>query len=126
MLQMLNAGLTMRALCVAAELKIADRLAPGPRTLAELATATGAHQQSLGRLLRLLAGAGVFREMPDGQIALTPLGQCLRSDSPDSVRDWALYLALPSCGRSSARCATPSQPVSRRSRGCTACPCGTT
>jgi hypothetical protein len=95
MLQMLNAGLTMRALCVAAELKIADRLAPGPRTLAELATATGAHQQSLGRLLRLLAGAGVFREMPDGQIALTPLGQCLRSDSPDSVRDWALYLGSP-------------------------------
>jgi hypothetical protein len=58
MLQMLNAGLTMRALCVAAELEIADRLAAGPRTLAELATATGVHQQSLGRLLRLLAGAG--------------------------------------------------------------------
>ena len=43
----------------------------------------------------MLAGEGVYHEVRDGEFVLTPLGQTLRSDSPDSVRDRALYLAAP-------------------------------
>ncbi len=80
---------------MAAELGIADRLATGPHTPATLANMTGTHPDALYRLLRLTTGAGVFREEADGRFALTPLGECLRSDGPKSVRDWALFLGSP-------------------------------
>lgn len=95
MLQMLNAFLTVQALYVAAALGIADRLADGSRSVDELANATGAHHGSLYRLLRMLAGVGVFREEADGRFALTTLGGSLRSEGPDSVRDWALFVGAP-------------------------------
>jgi hypothetical protein len=96
MLQLLNSFLTVQALHVAATLGIADLLADGPTTVDELATATGAHRPSLYRLLRMLAGVEVFREEPDGRFALTDLGTTLRSEGPDSVRDWALYVGTSS------------------------------
>src|SRR2546428_2012292 len=43
----------------------------------------------------MLAGAGVLREEVDGRFTLTPLGITLRSDGPDSVRDWALFVGAP-------------------------------
>jgi hypothetical protein len=95
MLQMLSSVLTVQALYVAAELGIADQLAAGPRSVPALASATGAHPEALYRLLRLIAGAGVFREESDGRFALTPLARCLCSEGPGSVRDWALYLGSP-------------------------------
>src|SRR3954471_14728742 len=95
MLRMLSSVLTVQALYVAAELGVADELAGGPRSVRELAEAAGAHPAALYRVLRLLAGAGVFREDPDGRFTLTPLGECLRGEGPDSVRDWALYLGSP-------------------------------
>lgn len=95
MLQLLNAFLTVQALHVAAALGIADGLADGPATVDDLAAATGAHRPSLYRLLRMLAGAGVFHEEADGRFTLTPLGGTLRSEGPDSVRDWALYVGAP-------------------------------
>lgn len=95
MVQMLNAQAVVQALYVAAELGIADLLAEGAKTSDQLASATGAHGPSLYRLLRTLAGEDVFREVEDGRFALTPLGETLRSDTPDSVRDRALYLAAP-------------------------------
>ena len=95
MLQLLNAFLTVQALHVVAALGIADLLADGPATVGDLAAATGAHRPSLSRLLRMLVGAGVFREETDGRFGLTPLGGTLRSDGPGSVRDWALYVGSP-------------------------------
>lgn len=95
MLQMLNAFLTVQALSTAAALGIPDRLADGPRTVEDLATLTGAHRPSLYRLLRMLAGEGVFHEDVNGRFGLTTLGDALRSDGPDSVRDWALYVGAP-------------------------------
>lgn len=95
MLQTLNSVFTVQAVCVAAALGIADHLAEGPKGVDDLAGATGAHRESLHRLLRILAGAGVFREEADGRFALTPLGGTLRSEGPDSVRDWALFIGAP-------------------------------
>jgi len=92
MLQMLNACFTVQALHVAAALGLADLMANGPVTVDDLAAATSARRPSLYRLLRMLAGAGVFREETDGRFALTDLGSTLRGEGPDSVRDWALYV----------------------------------
>jgi O-methyltransferase domain/Dimerisation domain len=79
-----------RAIHVAAKLGIADLLAAGPRDHDELAEATGTHADSLRRVLRLLASAGVFLEAEDGKFALTPIGACLRSGVPGSMRAAAL------------------------------------
>jgi SAM-dependent methyltransferase len=95
MVQLLNAHVVAQALYVTAQLGLADLIAAGTTSVDELASATGADGPSLGRLLRMLVGEGVLREGADGQFALTPLGDTLRSDSPDSVRERALYLAAP-------------------------------
>ncbi len=76
-----------RALQVAAELGIADRLAEGPKDAASLADEVGAHADHLRRLLRTLASVGVFAEESAGRFRLTPLAEVLRSDAPGSIRD---------------------------------------
>lgn len=79
--------LVSRGLHVATELGIADQLKDGPKSIEELASATGAHQQSLYRLLRMLAGHGVFAEASPGQFQLTPLGAVLQAGVAGSVAD---------------------------------------
>jgi hypothetical protein len=51
--------------------------------------------QALYRVLRLLASLGVFSEPAPGVFALTPLGDTLRSDSPGSVRNFAIAETAP-------------------------------
>lgn len=75
---------------VAARLGIADLLAAGPRTGEEPAQAAGAHAPSLHRLLRGLALLGVLAEGEDGRFGLTPVGETLRSDTPNSLRGSAI------------------------------------
>lgn len=79
-----------QALHVAAQLGVADLLKDGPQTVAHLAESTGTHARSLYRLLRALASEGVFAEDEHGRFALTPLGECLRSDVPNSQRSMAV------------------------------------
>jgi hypothetical protein len=95
MLRMLNAFLTVQALHVAAELGLADLLAGGPKSGDDLAADTEADPASLHRLLRMLTGSGVFQQEADGSYALTTLGATLKSDAPDSVREWALFVGAP-------------------------------
>lgn len=70
----------------AAELRLADALADGPRTSTDLAAETGAHAPSLYRLLRGLACLGAVEQKERDLFALTDAGHALRSDGPDSVR----------------------------------------
>ncbi|HEV2066954.1 MAG TPA: methyltransferase [Thermomicrobiales bacterium] len=86
MRQLLLGNRTTHLLHVAAELGLADLLADGPRTSADLAHRTGAHTDALHRVLRALADLGVFTEREDGRFMLTPLGECLRTDHPQSLR----------------------------------------
>lgn len=74
-----------QALHVAATLGIADLLVGGGRTSDELAAATRTHPPTLYRLLRALASVDVLRELEGFRFELTPLGECMRSDVPDSV-----------------------------------------
>lgn len=77
---------TPMAVRVAATLRIADHIAAGLRSAAELAAATGADPDAVERLLRYLAVRGVFSLDEAGSYTLTPLGEPLRSDHPASVR----------------------------------------
>jgi hypothetical protein len=80
-----------QAISVATELGIADLLSSGPRSVEDLASATGAHAPSLYRVLRLLASEGVFAETDDGRFDLTPMAEALRCDVPGSLRPAVLF-----------------------------------
>jgi hypothetical protein len=80
-----------QAITVAARLGIADRLGDGPRSSTDLARSTETNPDALYRLLRALAGVGIFAEDKDGRFALTPLGQSLRSNAPDSLCAYAIF-----------------------------------
>src|SRR5262249_22513080 len=86
MLQIIQGFWVSRAVCVAAELGIADLLKDGPMKSEELALAVEAHAPSVFRLVRALASVGVFVEANRECFALTPLGNTLRNDVPGSLR----------------------------------------
>ncbi len=90
-LRSLLAGATVaQAIFVAAKLNVADLLAEGPRSAAELAAASGADPASLHRIMRALASIGVFACDPAGRFLLTPVAQLLRGDADGSLRDYAV------------------------------------
>jgi SAM-dependent methyltransferase len=92
LMQMVLGCLVSQAVSVAAKLGVADQLAGGPKGVAELAEAAGAHERSLYRLLRTLASVGVFKELPGKRFELTPMAEALRSDAPGSMRDAAIFM----------------------------------
>lgn len=79
-----------------ARLGLADHLADGPATISELAAATSANPDGLGRLLRAGTTVGLFAETGTGRFRLTPLGAQLRHDeAAGSLRDRAIALTAP-------------------------------
>jgi hypothetical protein len=90
--RMLSGYWVSQAIYVAAKLGLADLVKGGPRSVDDLANATGTHAPSLYRLLRALASVGVFAEEHDRRFALTPLAECLRSNAPDSQRSLAVMM----------------------------------
>src|SRR5439155_20949993 len=93
-MRMLHAPLITQALAVAAELGIADLVADGPCTVTDLARRTGSDPDALYRVLRALAGEGVFSEVAPRTFASTPLAEPLR-EGADSLRNWARLWGLP-------------------------------
>jgi O-methyltransferase domain/Dimerisation domain len=85
-----------RALAIAAELEIADKLADGPLALDVLAERTRTHPPSLFRLMRALESAGVFKQVSSGVFANTPASDCLQKDVPGSL--WAFVRTILSKG----------------------------
>lgn len=81
--------ITPMALRVTATLRLADRIAAGRRTAAELAVAANADADALDRLLRHLVTAGVFSRDAEGRYAVTELGETLRDGHPSGLR-WRL------------------------------------
>lgn len=77
-----------QAVHAAAELGIADVLAERPLTAREVAGRVEADPDATGRLLRALVAAGLLAEK-GGRFELTDEGDCLRSDSPITVRAFA-------------------------------------
>jgi SAM-dependent methyltransferase len=87
---LLNGYRSTALLYLAAKLDLADLLASGPRSSADLAQSLGAHLPSLHRVLRGLVTLGVCSEKEDGRFGLTALGTCLQSERPGSVRGSAI------------------------------------
>jgi hypothetical protein len=93
LVQMSTAYWVSRIVYVAAKLELADRLAGGPRSAAELAGVTGTHERSLHRLMRTLAGMGLLIEDESARFRLTPLGEALRKDAPGAAHSSVLAFA---------------------------------
>jgi hypothetical protein len=93
--RLVNGYQVTQAIHVAATLGIADLLRDGPRGGEELAEECSCHAPSLRRVLSALASIGVLREGADGRFALTEVGACLRSDTPDPVGGWAAFVGRP-------------------------------
>ncbi len=75
-----------QALYVAAELGIADLLESGPMPVPDLAAAAGADEDSLFRILRLLARDGVF-ELSGGVACLNQAAEQLKTGGQGTMRD---------------------------------------
>lgn len=89
-LQMVNSYWITQSLYVAAKLGIADLLKDGSKSCDELAGSLAVNSRSLYRLMRALASVGVFCENEQAYFSLTPLGACLQSDIPGSMRGVAI------------------------------------
>ncbi|MFE3030291.1 methyltransferase [Streptomyces canus] len=96
LLHLMTGAWTTQAIAVAAELRLADHLDTRPGAgLGLLAELTGCHADSLGRLLRYLAGLGLVAADPDGSYHLTELGGPLRTGAADSFQPLALLYGGP-------------------------------
>jgi SAM-dependent methyltransferase len=95
MLRFITGYWVSQAVGVVALLRVADQLSGGPRSAEELARDVDADPHALYRVLRFLASLGVFSEPAPGSFGLTPLGETLRADSPESVRNFAITETAP-------------------------------
>jgi hypothetical protein len=92
MLKLIAAYWHSQLVFVAAKLGIADALKAGPLTVAELAGRVDADSATLHRIMRALASLGVFAKDSLDRYRLTPLAHTLRTDHPESLRDFALMM----------------------------------
>jgi len=82
----------LRLIHAVTALNIADLVAAGTHDVDALAERTGTKADLLYRVLRALAGLGIFRETDDRHFVLTPQAEYLCSDKQGSLRDFILYL----------------------------------
>jgi hypothetical protein len=81
---LMRGAMATKALGIAVDLRVADALADGPRSVAEVAEETGADADTLHRILRALASDGVFAEDEPGVFRNTAASDLLRSDRRNS------------------------------------------
>ncbi|MFI9382381.1 methyltransferase [Kutzneria sp. NPDC052558] len=93
LLRLMTGAWATQAINAAVELNLPDHLVTRS-DLPGLAAATGADEDSLGRLLRYLTTLGLVRTAGDGH-ALTDLGALLRTDVDGSLRALALMYGGP-------------------------------
>jgi hypothetical protein len=94
-IQMGRAFIVSRTIYVAAKLGLADQLASGPKSAAELAGPMQVHAPSLHRLMRTLASLGVLTEQAGQRFALTDLGRALKTGARGSARSTVIYSGSP-------------------------------
>jgi O-methyltransferase domain len=79
----LRGALATRALALAADLRVAQALAGGPRSIDELARGSGADSDTLYRILRALASDGIFEETEPGVFRNSAASEVLARDGWD-------------------------------------------
>lgn len=90
--QIFSGSWITQGIWIAAELGIADLLTHHPCTAEELAHKTQTHGGALYRVLRALAGVGIFSQDAEGRFSLAPLGILLRTDVAASQRFFAIMM----------------------------------
>jgi SAM-dependent methyltransferase len=90
LLRLISGYQVSQAVYAVAKLGIADLLRDGPQGSDVLAQATGTDARALYRVLRTLASVGVFIEDGAARFALTPMGACLQTGVPASLRASAI------------------------------------
>ena len=81
-----------QAIATVADMGVPDRVAKGARRCSDLSREAGVSEDGLYRLLRALASVGLFAETSGRRFTLTPAGQLLRSDHPESLAGFARFV----------------------------------
>jgi O-methyltransferase domain/Dimerisation domain len=92
-IQMATGYWLSRLVWTAADLGIADHLANGSKSAAEIAGPSRTNPQALHRFMRTLASFGILTHCEDQKFALTQLGEALKSDAPGFARSTVLTMA---------------------------------
>ena len=106
--RLIDGYLTTQLLYVAVKLGIAELLAAGPQAIQTIATASGADEGALYRVMRGLAAEHILTELPGRRFALTDLGACLRREGPGALAapSWPAGISTlappPDCSRQCA------------------------
>ncbi len=91
MIRLFMGYIPTRVIYVAAKLGIADHISDDGTNALDLAQKLNVHSDALYRVLRTLAGLGVLHQDENDRFFMTQFGETLRKDSPQSVRDYAIY-----------------------------------
>jgi hypothetical protein len=83
---LLDGAAVTQLVYVAAKARVADHIGTGSPTVEEIASAAHVHADSLYRVLRTLAGYGVFEELEGRRFRQTPMSRLLQGDVPRSMR----------------------------------------
>jgi hypothetical protein len=97
--QMITGKWISQAVGTVVEIGVADQLAKGARRCVDIARESAVSEDGLYRLLRALASFGLFAETANRRFKLTPMGQYLRRDHPQSVAGFAHFTAHDSTWR---------------------------
>ena len=89
--QMIQGYKNSQLVYIATKLGIADLLAAGPKSVEEIVISTGSNAQALRRIMSGFVLCGLVIQREDNLFELSTLGECLRSDVPDSLKDEALF-----------------------------------
>jgi hypothetical protein len=92
--QMINGYWITGTIHAAAKLDLATAIGDAPRAIGEVAASVGADVEALYRLMRALAGIGIFAEGPERTFSHTPLSLALRPGVPGSMHGLAVMTGL--------------------------------
>lgn len=83
----------IKMLGVVCELQVPEAIDDGATTADAIADQVGARADATERVLRFLASRGWFARKRDGSYRLNARSRALRSDDPESLRDWVRFMA---------------------------------
>lgn len=91
MIRLFMGYIPTRVIYAAAKLELADHIDDAGASAQELAQKLNVDAAALYRVMRVLAGIGILHQDNNDRFFVTPFGETLRKDSPQSVRDYAIY-----------------------------------
>lgn len=92
-MERMNGMVEAKVISLVAEVAIPDHLAGGPRTAADLARDAGLDADALDRALAFMVSRGLLGRTRDGRYSNNSFSDSLRSDHPQSMREWARFFA---------------------------------